>query len=239
MLFDLDLSGFAIVPDVLDAKTINALQAALEPLSSGNSPVSRRGATAFAVRNLLQISPDVRSLAQSSSVRSLMEAVLGPDCRAVRGILFDKTPGANWNVVWHQDLSVAVREKRTVPGWGPWSIKAGVVHVQPPFEVLERMLTIRLHLDNCGTENGPLRVLPGTHRLGRLGPAQIANLRQQIPETICGVGVGGALLMRPLLLHASSDAVIPGHRRVLHLEFAEGILPHGLEWKEQITPVIC
>ena len=238
MLSDLNPNGFAIIPDVLDTKTVSDLRAALEPLSAGDISVSQRGETAFAVRNLLQISPAVRALAQSSAVRSLIESVLGRDCRAVRGILFDKKPGANWNVVWHQDLSVAVREKRSVPGWGPWSVKAGVVHVQPPPEVLACMLTIRLHLDHCGAENGPLRVLPGTHTLGRLSPAQIADLRQHIPETVCAVGVGGALLMRPLLLHASSDADEPGHRRVVHLEFAEGKLPHGLEWNEQITPVI-
>ena len=238
MLSDLNSNGFAIIPNVLDMSTVSELRAALEPLTTRDEDVSRRGGIAFAVRNLLQISPAVRSLAQSPAVRALMELALGRDCRAVRGILFDKTPGANWNVVWHQDLSVAVRKKQSVPGWGPWSVKAGIVHVQPPPAVLEAMLTIRLHLDDCGAQNGPLRVLPGTHRLGRLGPTQRAGLRQQIPETICAVGVGGALLMRPLLLHASSDALIPGHRRVLHLEFAEGMLPHGLEWKEQITPIL-
>lgn len=38
--------------------------------------------------------------------------------------------------------------------------------------------------------------------------------------------------MRPLLLHASSPAASPGHRRVLHVEYAAAGLPGGLQWYE-------
>jgi len=153
----------------------------------------------------------------------------------VRGIFFDITPGANWNVAWHQDLSLALQERRELAGWGPWSQKAAVWHVQPPASFLEKMLTLRIHLDPCGLENGPLRVLPGTHLSGRLDAAKIAALREEIAERVCTVPQGGALLMRPLLLHASSAAQLPAHRRVLHIEWAAEKLPHGLEWHE--TPV--
>ena len=155
----------------------------------------------------------------------------------MRGILFDKTPGANWNVVWHQDLSIAVRERRDVPGFGPWSQKAGVAHVQPPPTILERMLTVRLHLDDCDEANGPLLVLPGSHRSGRLTPEQVQQWRGKTAAVPCLVPSGGALLMRPLLLHASSSSQSPRHRRVVHLEYAAEALPEGLEWAvKQVRP---
>jgi ectoine hydroxylase-related dioxygenase (phytanoyl-CoA dioxygenase family) len=231
-------TGFLVVPDVFSPETVDRIRISLEQEMAGeDSAVSRRGDSVYALRNVLSLSETARRIAGSEDIRRWVIPVLGDDCLAVRGILFDKTPGANWNVVWHQDLSLAVRERREIPEWGPWSIKAGVVHVQPPAEVLARMLTVRLHLDACGPENGPLRVLPGTHRMGRLKPAQIAELREQIPEQVCTVGKGGAVLLRPLLLHASSDSTMPGHRRVLHLEFAAGILPQSLEWKDQIGAI--
>jgi ectoine hydroxylase-related dioxygenase (phytanoyl-CoA dioxygenase family) len=114
--------------------------------------------------------------------------------------------------------------------FGPWSEKAGVLHVQPPRDVLEQMLTVRLHLDDCDAENGPLRVLPGSHRCGKMTPDEINRFRQQTEPVICTCPRGGALLMRPLLLHASSPATSPHHRRVVHIEFAAHALPHGLEW---------
>jgi len=96
------------------------------------------------------------------------------------------------------------------------------------------MLTIRLHLDDCGLDNGPLRVLPGTHRLGRLSAEQITARRAEIAEVACPTPAGGAVLMRPLLLHASSAAIVPAHRRVLHLEFAvSNGLPLGVMWNER------
>ncbi len=153
--------------------------------------------------------------------------MVGPRFFPVRGILFDKTPQGNWKVPWHQDLSIAVASRVEVPGFEPWSIKDGVVHVQPPVQVLEAMVTLRLHLDDCGLDNGPLRVLPGTHLLGKV------ETPPAVPEVVCCLPAGGALLMRPLLMHASSAATGPGRRRVIHLEFACESLPGGLEWANQ------
>ncbi|MBC8103195.1 MAG: phytanoyl-CoA dioxygenase family protein [Cytophagales bacterium] len=236
MLSLLNRDGFAILPEVLDAPAIARLRAALDLKVVGgeNALTSQRGGNVYAIRNLLSAPGAVRDLARLPAVRALVESTLGADAFAVRGIYFDKIVGANWNVVWHQDLSLAVRARHDLAGWGPWSVKAGIPHVQPPTEVLERMLTVRLHLDDCGIRNGPLRVLPGTHRMGRIGPQEIVALRKRIPERVCSVPEGGALLMRPLLLHASSEAEIPGHRRVLHLEFAADPLPPGLAWNEMV-----
>jgi ectoine hydroxylase-related dioxygenase (phytanoyl-CoA dioxygenase family) len=222
--------GYVVVHDVLSPVLADALLASLPDTGA----VSRRGESVYALRNVLDL-PAVRAIARADTVRAVVESVLDPDAFVVRGIFFDKTPEANWPVPWHQDLSVAVQERRDAPGWGPWSEKAGVIHVQPPPEVLERMLTVRLHIDDCLAENGALRVLPGTHRLGRLGTAETMRLRETVPEVVCAAHRGDALLMRPLLLHASSPSQQPGHRRVLHLEFAADDLPHGLEWAERIS----
>jgi ectoine hydroxylase-related dioxygenase (phytanoyl-CoA dioxygenase family) len=150
----------------------------------------------------------------------------------VRGIFFDKSAEANWLVTWHQDLTLAVRERCEVPGFGPWSVKEGVPHVQPPAECLQQMITVRLHLDDADESNGALRVLPGSHAQGRLSPEGIGEWRERVPEVTCVVRAGGALLMRPLLLHASGRSVSERHRRVLHLEYAGFDLPAGLEWHE-------
>lgn len=156
--------------------------------------------------------------------------------RAVRAIYFDKSPTSNWLVAWHQDLTIAVREKREVPGFGPWSVKEGISHVQPPLELLEHMLTLRLHLDDADAGNGALRVLPGSHTLGKLDSDRIQSLRAEVPEHLCTATAGDVLLMRPLLLHASGKSTDARHRRVLHVEFAGFTLPGGLEWHANSPP---
>jgi ectoine hydroxylase-related dioxygenase (phytanoyl-CoA dioxygenase family) len=179
---------------------------------------------------LLQTVPEVRDLVESPAIRALAEPVLGQSAFVVRSIFFDKTPQANWKVTWHQDLTIAVRERIDVPGFTAWSVKDGVVHVQPNVEVLERMLTVRLQLDDCNSANGPLQVLPGSHKSGKLNAAKISEWRKREKPVVCAVPRGGALLMRPLLLHSSSTAAQPNHRRVVHLEFAANALPGGLSW---------
>jgi ectoine hydroxylase-related dioxygenase (phytanoyl-CoA dioxygenase family) len=166
-------------------------------------------------------------------VAELVSATLGPESSAVRAILFDKVENANWHVGWHQDQTIAIAERRDAPGFGPTSLKNGVPHTRASAEVLEHMLAIRLHLDPCTDDNGPLRCVPGSHRLGRLDPDASLPTKQQLGEQTCTVGRGGALLMRPLCLHASSPANTPRHRRVIHIEFANCELPEPLAWHER------
>jgi ectoine hydroxylase-related dioxygenase (phytanoyl-CoA dioxygenase family) len=135
-------------------------------------------------------------------------------------------------VPWHQDVTIAVRERVDAAGFGPWSIKQGVTHVQPPSGILAQMISVRLHLDDCPECNGALRVLPGSHAAGKLTAAQVDLAVRSRAPVVCEVGAGGALLMRPLLLHASPAAREPGHRRVVHLDFAAHPLPCGLHWHE-------
>jgi ectoine hydroxylase-related dioxygenase (phytanoyl-CoA dioxygenase family) len=214
----LETHGFAIVPEVLSPKVVDELA---EQISAHPG---------HALRRLTQTIPAVERMADGPAVRGLVEAALGPKAFVARSLFFDKTPEANWKVAWHQDLTIAVERRIDTAGFTGWSVKDGVPHVQPPVSILERMLTVRLHLDNCDASNGALQVVAGSHKTGRLNARSIAHWRTEKQPTICAVPRGGALLVRPLLLHSSSSAREPKHRRVVHLEFAAELLRGGLEW---------
>lgn len=220
--------GFAVVRGLASPSRVAQLAQALADDPGASRSASRRGA-AYAARNLLN-SPAVREFCQCPEVRAIVSLALGDRAAPVRAILFDKVEGANWRVGWHQDLVIAVRQRVETPGFTAWSVKAGVPHVKPPTEVLAGMLTVRLHLDACGPDNGPLQVLPGSHAEGEIEPNDIqAHVAAATPVT-CLAAAGDAVVMRPLLLHSSERATSPSHRRVLHVEFASGALPGGLRW---------
>jgi ectoine hydroxylase-related dioxygenase (phytanoyl-CoA dioxygenase family) len=148
----------------------------------------------------------------------------------VRAIFFDKNPEANWSVPWHQDLAIAVEKQIETPGFTGWSVKDGTLHVHPPEEVLANMITMRLHLDDCDAGNGALKVIASSHLAGKIPSNEISRWAGEKEQTVCEVSKGGVLLMRPLLLHSSSPAESPRHRRVLHIEYATQELPNGLKW---------
>jgi ectoine hydroxylase-related dioxygenase (phytanoyl-CoA dioxygenase family) len=185
------------------------------------------------MRNLFKQVPQTRSLVTEPAIVALVEAVLGPDAFAVRAILFDKIKGSNWHVGWHQDQAIAIKERAEVKGFGPTSIKAGVPHTRASTAILSQMLAVRIHLDDCSPDNGPLRCVAGSHQLGRLDPHETLEHKQRLREVTCTVDRGGLLLMRPLCLHASSPAKSPRHRRVIHIEFANCELPKPLVWHER------
>jgi ectoine hydroxylase-related dioxygenase (phytanoyl-CoA dioxygenase family) len=180
-------------------------------------------------RDLLR-APEVAAFARAESTLALLRRHMIGEPLPVRAIYFNKTPEANWLVRWHQDLTIAVSERHDVPGFGPWSTKHGVPHVQPPTELMQRVIALRLHFDDADSSNGALRVIPGTHRLGRLSAAQINATRARASEIVCSAAAGDALLMYSMLLHASSRSTTSRPRRVLHIEYADFALPDGLQW---------
>jgi hypothetical protein len=219
MKHDVEQHGFSVVPGVIAADEQREIVAAIGPVSGAG----RRG--------LLSL-PAVAELARSPRLLALVRPHLPSAPFPVRAIYFDKSSARNWLVPWHQDLSLAVRASARVPGFGPWSAKDGIPHVQPPIELLQQMLTLRLHFDDADESNGALRVLPGSHRLGRLSSERIQELRSQQSEFLCAVSAGDAVLMRPLLLHASSRSTSRRHRRILHIEYAAFTLPEELDWHD-------
>jgi ectoine hydroxylase-related dioxygenase (phytanoyl-CoA dioxygenase family) len=226
---DFDRDGFQIFKSAIDESTCDLLAAELTRIFEEQISLKNRIA---GVRNLLHNCERVRELANSAKITSILREVVGSSPFPVRAIFFDKNPDSNWLVPWHQDLAIAVAARIETPGFTGWSTKDGVLHVHPPREVLEQMITLRLHLDDCTADNGVLKVLPFTHRRGKLGTSEISECAKSHQVVNCEVRRGGVLLMRPLLLHSSSPADKPQHRRVLHIEYAAEDLPNGLKWFE-------
>ena len=223
--------GFQILNEFVTVGDCDRLAAELTPLFDKQIQNSKSGIGG--VRNLLRTNPLVASFAKSPAVLEQLRALTGQGMFSVRAIFFDKNPDANWLVPWHQDLAIAVAEKIETPGFTGWSVKDGTIHVHPPREILESMVTVRLHLDDCDAENGALKIISGSHQQGKMAASEISRLTTMNKPVISEIKKGGALLMRPLILHASSPAQNPSHRRVLHIEYAAQDLPDGLNWFER------
>jgi ectoine hydroxylase-related dioxygenase (phytanoyl-CoA dioxygenase family) len=162
----------------------------------------------------------VAGLASDPRLLRIARQCVGPDAVPYKATLFDKSPGRNWLIVWHQDTALPLRARQDRPGWGAWSTKAGLTYAHAPASALSRIVALRVHLDDSRSDNGPLRVLPGTHTRGVLSDAEVTQLASQIPDEECLVQAGGVVAMRPLLVHASSKVRVGHPRRVLHIEYA-------------------
>lgn len=179
---------------------------------------------------LAQVPPLRPFLANDGILGALAATHLGPATRPVRAILFDKSAGTNWALGWHQDRTIAVRDRIETPGYGPWTIKAGMHHVEPPAELQAGMVTMRVHLDPISETNAPLLIAPGSHQLGRIAEAEIEGIVARCGTVTCLAEAGDVWLYATPILHASNRATIPSHRRVLQVDFAAADLPGGLQW---------
>jgi hypothetical protein len=169
-------------------------------------------------------------LASNGAIGAVASAALGSGCRAVRAILFDKTATMNWSLAWHQDRTISVVERLHVDGFGPWTVKQGMHHVAPPFELLARMVTVRVQLDDVPATNAPLLIAPGSHRLGRVPADEIAAAVRARGSKACLAMAGDIWLYATPILHASEVAARPARRRVLQVDYAAEELPDGLRW---------
>ncbi|WP_227698549.1 phytanoyl-CoA dioxygenase family protein [Sphingomonas hengshuiensis] len=217
MAFTLEDHGAAHLPGAA-APFLSALEAL-----ASRVPVARGGVRLHGVEGLAELlAPDVLGAAAVQ--------VLGADARPVRAILFDKGEGNNWALGWHQDRTIAVRTRVDVPGFGPWSVKQGLLHVEPPFAVIEGMVTLRVHLDAVPADNAPLLIAPGSHRLGRVPEGEVAGAVARCGTATCLAAAGDAWLYATPILHASAAASGHAHRRVLQVDFSAAPLPGGLDW---------
>lgn len=192
--------------------------------------IQETGSPRAGIRNLLGKDEIVSNIRTSGELLEVARQVLGREAQPVRVILFDKSPEANWGVPWHQDLNIAVSGKDTPPGYGPRTMKADVPHIIPPTTVLEKMVTLRLHLDPCTREDGPLVVAPGSHRNGKCVEKNTDHQLLDQHAVECCTEPGDLLVMRPLLFHRSSKASTPRTRKVLHVEYAATHLDGDLRW---------
>jgi ectoine hydroxylase-related dioxygenase (phytanoyl-CoA dioxygenase family) len=221
--------GFAILANILDERSISELCDDITALD-GDEQVGVRNRRPYGIRDFINRSPAVRRLAGGDTALEIVDRFLGKGAKVVRAIYFDKTQEANWKVPWHQDLTIAVKKRAAIPGFAPWTQKGGVWHVQPPTGILENMITLRFHLDDADENNGALKIIPDSHRRGRLNAEQIKEIRAANESRVCRVKKGDCLVMSPLLLHSSSAGTNPKRRRVVHLEYSVAALPDGLDW---------
>lgn len=169
-------------------------------------------------------------LGPCSQIGSLVARHLGPDARPVRAIAFDKAAGNNWSLGWHQDRTICVSERKNIDGFGPWTVKQGLAHVQPPFPLLESMITARIHLDKVDEDNAPLRIALGSHRQGLIGEDRIAEVVELLEEYTCLADPGDVWLYATPILHASDRSISDATRRVLQVDYCAQDIPAGLEW---------
>jgi ectoine hydroxylase-related dioxygenase (phytanoyl-CoA dioxygenase family) len=207
----IERSGFAVLPNVFVPAHLDSL---VREIEFSSKRVSRAG-----IRHALAL-PLVASFSQKPALLHLARTVLGAQAFPFRATLFNKSPRSNWLVVWHQDTALPLRTRLEAKGWGPWSVKEGIDYAHAPASALSQVLAIRIHLDDSTTENGPLRVLPGTQTLGVLDDDAIHELATRIKPVDCIAPKGSVVAMRPLIVHGSSKSTIECSRRVLHIEYA-------------------
>jgi ectoine hydroxylase-related dioxygenase (phytanoyl-CoA dioxygenase family) len=206
--------GYGVTDSLFDG---SELQRVMDTLESVDLERSRAG-----MRHILK-QPEVATIANSTEMVSLAASSLGGAVVPFRATLFEKSPKSNWLVAWHQDTALCLCEKRPADGWGPWSVKDGVNYAHAPARALEKIVALRLHLDDSNASNGPLRVLPGTHRSGVMSDEEVYGLSEKIEAIECHARVGAVILMKPLIIHASSKSISNARRRVLHIEYAASL----------------
>ena len=185
----------------------------------------------FAIRQLLKHVPELIKLIFNHKFIELISALSESDHYFLtKAIYFDKPSASNWFVAYHQDLSISVDKKADVDGYVHWTFKKGQHGVQPPIEILQDTITVRIHLDDTDKDNGALKVIPKSH-LNGIVRADSKNW-EVAKEQICEVKKGGVMLMKPLMLHASSRTTNDKRRRVVHLEFNKHQLTEPLNWLE-------
>jgi ectoine hydroxylase-related dioxygenase (phytanoyl-CoA dioxygenase family) len=198
---------------------VEELRAALADLPDGKAGLR--------LRALPSLRPH---LAADGAVGRVAASVLAGSCRPVRALLLEKNAAVNWSLGWHQDRTVCVAERKDAEGFGPWTLKDGLHHVEPPFELLASMATLRVHLDDVPPDNAPLLIAPGSHRLGRVEEARIDREVRACGTRACTAKAGDVWLYATPILHASPAAARPARRRVLQLDYSARDLSAGLEW---------
>jgi hypothetical protein len=189
-----------------------------------SSPTDQAGVRLFGSAELRPM------LAATGVIGSLATGLMRRTMQPVRAVLFDKSPLTNWRLAWHQDRVIVVKERLPVDGFGPWTRKQGALHVAPPFAILSRMLTLRVHLDAVPSTNAPLLIAPGSHRFGRVSEQDVPEVVARCGAVACEADAGDVWAYSTPILHASEAAMLPKRRRVLQVDYSGDDLLGGLEW---------
>lgn len=225
-------NGFTIINNIFSDKELEKIDKVLKNIDASNDNF-RKSEDLFAIRQFLKELPEIKDLILNANMNAIIHEIFGEKYMAVKSIYFDKPEKSNWYVAYHQDLTISVDKKIKIAGFGPWTTKKNQFAVQPPLPILENIYTIRIHLDDTDENNGALKVIPKSHAKGIYRPETIDwNVET---EEICKVERGGAMVMKPLILHGSNRTTNGKKRRVIHIEFSEMELPGELQWSERLN----
>lgn len=220
---NLELDGFEIHHGLFSEEDLSHLEgvsAILEAMGTGKG----------GGRNVFSSHPELLAIFKGEKLLSLVRQILGARIGLSEGLYLNKKVEANWLVSWHQDLFISVKAESSVEGYSGWTMKQGKPYVQPPPSVLEQSVWVRLNLDVNGIDAGCLKVVPGSHRLGKVNPEEIGQVVEKHGELALPCKRGDTILFRPLLLHASSKSMQPSQRRVFQVLYSGFQFQNGLEW---------
>lgn len=175
----------------------------------------------------------IGKLVTSGTLLEIANEFAPDEVRPTRVILFDKSPERNWSVGWHQDRTIAVAKRSAVDGYSVWSKKGGEWHVEPPFQVIEQTITLRLSVDPTTEHNGALEVIPGSHLEGRLNNEQTKSLAHKNEPDVIETGEGDVVILSSAVIHRSRPSKANSRRRVLQIDYSWAKLPPPLEWAFQ------
>ena len=226
---NINLKGFTVVNDIYDTSEVNAIIDIINKTDQSNSTF-RKTNDLFAIRQFLKEVPEVKQLIFNEKLKTLIAQLFSPNYFIVKSIYFDKPEKSNWFVAWHQDLTISVDKKVDLPAYGSWTVKSDQFVVQPPVNILQDNFTIRVHLDDTNEDNGALKIIEGSH-ISIFRPEKLDI--DTIIGTSCNVPMGGIMIMRPLLMHASNRTTSNKQRRVIHIEFSRQELPVEISWAER------
>jgi hypothetical protein len=226
----IDLNGFTTIEDVYTRKELNQIVEVIDHADASNATF-RKSSDLFAIRQFLREIPSIGPILLNENLKKIIHQIFGPDYFVVKSIYFDKPERSNWFVAYHQDLTISVDNKIELENFGPWTVKQNQFAVQPPTEILENIVTIRIHIDDTNEKNGALKVIPQSHLKKIYRPETIDWTKEK--EAVVNVGAGGIMIMKPLLLHSSNRTTNNKKRRVIHIEFSNLELPKGIHWSER------
>jgi ectoine hydroxylase-related dioxygenase (phytanoyl-CoA dioxygenase family) len=229
---DFLVNGFATIDNIYTTAEVDRI---LNIISQANSEKEtfRKSADLFAIRQFLIEVPATVDTIFNDNLKSVLTQFLGNKYFVVKSIYFDKPQTSNWYVSYHQDLTISVDKKLVLNGFEFWTTKQNQFAVQPPLDILQNVVTVRIHLDDTDENNGALKVVPKSHSKGIYRPETIDWTVEN--EVSCKVSKGGIMLMKPLLLHSSGRTTNDRQRRVIHIELSNQELPTELNWAERLN----